>query len=232
MNPSATPSLEDLARLLDTAAGGDDHSGTRETALRLILESAGGLYAELVEKSGDEPSPLEMARLECAVTADSAMPETLEAAHWLAAQSEPVREHLSRLDQLGEDAGTTTYSHSRMGLLEYEARLDRLLQSTDDWQDPYDALDPTREVGLDCRLLFNLCRARIERSQGEERRRLETVRDKLERSVELEELLPMYRRRFDRLREWLAEAPDPESAAESLEEMARLLKSALGSAED
>ena len=80
---------------------------------------------------------------------------------------------------------------------------------------------------MSCQALYNLCRARIEASEGDARRRLEAVRDKLKRPAELEDLLPLYNRRFDRLREWLAEVGDPETAADSLEEMARLLKSAL-----
>ncbi len=229
MEPSETPTLDDLARLLETAAGGDRHAGARETARWLIEETAGELYAELVAKSGEEPSPMELARLECAVTGDSAMPEVLDTAYWLVAQSEPAREHLARLDQLEADGGNTTFRHSRTARLEYEHYLDRLLERTDDWQDPNDAIDPTREEGIDLKLLYNLCRARIGRSRGEERQRLEEVRDKLERPVELERLRPMFNRRFERLRDWLAELDDPESAAESLEEMGRLLRSALGS---
>ncbi len=43
MEPSETPTLDNLARLLETAAGGDRHAGARETARWLIEETAGGV---------------------------------------------------------------------------------------------------------------------------------------------------------------------------------------------
>ncbi len=48
MGKYPTPTLEDLARLMDTAAGGDYHRGARDTARWLVEESAPELYAELV----------------------------------------------------------------------------------------------------------------------------------------------------------------------------------------
>ncbi len=117
-----------------------------------------------------------------------------------------------------------------MRLIEYDERLDRLLEAADDWRHPSDVLDPTRNSGIDCLALYNLCCARIERSEGGERRRLEAVRDKLERPAEVQGLLPHFDERFDLLRKWLARVGDPESAAESLEEMGRLLRSAVESA--
>ncbi len=41
--------------------------------------------------------------------------------------------------------------------------------------------------------------------------------------------LPIFKHRFERLREWLSEAGAPETAADSFEEMGRLLRSALAS---
>ncbi len=111
-----------------------------------------------------------------------------------------------------------------MSLLEFDDRLVRLLEAADDWQDPRDVVGPSRDSGVDCRALYNLCRARIERSAGEARRRLEALRDKLERPAEVQRLLPRFNGRFELLRKWLAEVGDPETAAESLEEMGRLLR--------
>ncbi len=226
-----TPTLEDLARLLQTAAAGGFHRGARDTAHWLVEESAPELYAELVASSDDQPSPMEMARLMAAVTSGSAMPEALDAAYWLIAQSELASEHLARLEQLASDTGVTFKGFNLMQILDYEAELDRLVTAEDEWLDPSDVLDPTRNRGIDCRALYNLCCARIERSQGGERRQLEAVRDKLERPAELERLLPVFGRRFEFLQKWLAEVRDPEAAAESLEEMGRLLRSALESPE-
>ncbi len=103
METSRTPTLEDPARLLDNAAGGDHHPESRDTAPWLIQESAAELYAELAAGSGEAPSPMELARFECAATAESGIPEALEAAHWLVAQSEMPRSHLTRLEQLAAD---------------------------------------------------------------------------------------------------------------------------------
>ncbi len=229
MGKYAEPTLEDLARLLETAAGGKHHRGARDTAHWLIEESAPELYAELAAASDDEPSPMELARLISAVTSDWEIPEALGAAHWLIAQSELASAHLARLEQIEADAGDALRNYSLMLILDYDAELDRLLAAEDDWQDPSDVLDPTRNRGINCRALYNLCRARIERSEGAERRQLEAVRDKLERPAELERLLPLFGRRFELLQKWLAEVRDPEAAAESLEEMGRLLRSALAS---
>ncbi len=230
MGPSRTPTLEDLARLLDNAAGGDHHPESRDTALWLIEQSAAELYAQLVASSEEEPSPMELARVECAATADSGIPEALDVAHWLVAQSELARSHLAALEQLAADAGATRYRHDWMSLLEYDDRLDRLFEAADDWRHPSDVLDPTRNSGVDCRALYNLCRARIERSEGEARRRLEALRDKLERPAEVQRLLPRFNGRFELLRKWLAEVRDPETAAEGLEELGRLLRSTVESA--
>ncbi len=229
MAASGTPTLRDLARLLETASGGEYHSGAAATARSLIEEAAAELYSELVAESGDQPSAMDLARVLCAVTSDWEMPEALDAAHWLIAQSEPARAHLVRLQQLANDTGRTIGDNYRMTVLNDEYQLDRLVEAADDWQDPSDVLDPTRFQGFRCRALYNLCCARIERSEGDERQHLETVRDKLKRPAELERLLPVFDRRFELLREWLSEVGDPETAADSLEDMRQLLRSALAS---
>ena len=230
MDPSQTPTLEDLARLLETASGVDHHPETVDTARWLIEQSAGELYSELVAKSGEEPAPMELARLLCAGTSYWGIPEALDAADWLVAQSELASGHQAQLEQLAADAGTPIGpTRGRVTVLNYQAQLDRLLAAVDDWQDPSDVLDPTRFQGFNCRALHNLCRARIEASDGDARRKLEAVRDKLKRPAELQRLLPIFNRRFELLREWLAEVGDPETAADSLTEMGRLLRSALGS---
>ncbi len=224
-----TPTLEDLARLLDTAGGGEHHPESRDTALWLIEESASGLYAELIASSGEEPSPLELARLECAAASDSGIAEALPAAYWLLAQSEPARAHLAHLDRLAAEAGGKRSVPDRMGLFEDEDQLDRLLEAADDWQHPREVVDPAGDRSVNCQTLYNLCRARIERSEGETRRRLEALRDKLERPAEAAHLLPTFNRRFELLQKWLKEVGDPETAAESLEEMGSLLRSAMRS---
>ncbi len=229
MEPRRTPTLEDLARLLATAGGGEHHPESRDTALWLIEESASELYADLVADPGEEPSPLELARLECAAASDDGIAGALPAADWLLAQSEPARSHLARLDRLAAEAGRERFKRDRTSLLEYEDWLDRLLEAVDDWQHPSEILDPTRKHGLDCQALFNLCCFRIEGSEGGARRRLEALRDKLERPAELKRLLPAFKRRFELLQKWLAEVGDVETAAESLEEMGRLLRSAMRS---
>ncbi len=231
MDAPQTPTLEDLARLLETASGGDYHPGTPETARWLIEESAAELYSELVAKSGEEPSPMELARLLCAVTSHWGIPEALDAAHWLVAQSELASAHLGQLEQLAADTGTALGNNRWRTVLDREHELDRLLEAADDWQDPSDVLDPTRNRGIYCQRLYNLCCARIERAQGDARRQLEAVRDKLKRPAELERLLRIPHRRFELLQQWLAEVGDPENAADSLEEMGRLLRSALASPE-
>ncbi len=230
MGKYPTPTLEDLARLLDTAAGGDYYRGARDTAHWLIEESAPELYSELGASSGDEPSAMELARLISAVTSQQPIPEALDAAYWLIAQSELASAHLARLDQLASDTGEARKKCDLMQILDDEAELDRLLAANDDWQHPSDVLDPTRNRGINCRVLYSLCCARLERSEGGERRQLETVRHKLERPAELERLLPVFGgRRFDSLQKWLAEVQEPETAVDSLEEMGRVLRSALAS---
>ncbi len=231
MQDEQTPTLEDLARLFETAAGGGHHPGAAATARWLIeqTETACELQAELLAKPGEEPSLMELARVLCAIASEKALPEAVDTAHWLVAQSEPARAQLDRLEQLKADAGETRWSWGWTQLLDCEQQLGRLLEAADDWQDPREVLDPTRERGLDCSTLHRLCRARIERSSGAVRRRLEMVRDKLERSAELERLLPNFPRRFERLRSWLEDVGDLEDAGASLEDMARLLRSTLES---
>ncbi len=144
-------------------------------------------------------------------------------------QSDLAREYAARFEQLAVDLGTTLEKDTRMRMLEHE--LDRLIEAQDDWQHPDDVLDPTRNRGIYPRKLHSLCCARIERSNGDTRRKLEEVRDKLERPAELERLLSRFDRRFEALQQWLSEVGDPEAAVESLAEMGRLLRSAMGSAE-
>ncbi len=55
------------------------------------------------------------------------------------------------------------------------------------------------------------------------------MRDKLKRPADLERLLPISHQRFEFLQKWLAEVGDPERATDSLEEIGRLLRSALAS---
>ena len=231
MQDTEMPALEELAGLLQAAGGGEHHPGAGDTARWLIDQSpeASELYAELVAKPGDEPSLMEIARLLSAVTSSSPMPESLETAHWLIAQSLPATACLDRLEQLRADAGTAPRIWDWTAVLDYERQLNRLLEAADDWQDPGDVLDPTRSRGLNCQVLYNLCRARVERSTGAERRRLAAVLEKLERPAELQRLLPFQTGRFERLKKWLQEVSDLGSAVDSLEEMARLLRSALES---
>ncbi len=233
MPDERTPTLRDIAYFLQVACGGEHHPKAVDTARWLIEQSPAPrqLRAELTAKPGEEPSMMELARLLCAITSNEPMPEALDAAHWLVAQSEPVAAHLERLKQLADDAGEPYRGRRWMPLLELEQDLEHLLEAEDDWQHPSDVLDPTHDWGVNCRALYTLCLARIDRVTGASRRSLEAVRDKLERPAKMEGLLPASRHRLERLGEWLAELEDPESAADSLEEMARLLRSTLESPE-
>ncbi len=95
----------------------------------------------------DEPSPMELARLISAVTSDWEVPEALDAAYWLIAQSQLASAHLARLEQAASGAGKTLNDYNRMSILDEEHELDRFLAAGDDWQDPSDVLDPTRNRG-------------------------------------------------------------------------------------
>lgn len=220
--------LEDLAQLLDTAGGEGDVYLPDESTVRWLVEqseTAQSLYAELVERPGAAPSLMELAWFLLAVTSRAEMPEAQETARWLIAQSEPARALHARIEQIAEDVGQAPIKPSgTLWVLEYERQLERLLLATDAGQSLDDLLDPESLLGIECEVLHRLCRARLERCRGEEKRGLEAVCAQLDRPAQLERLLPRPEQRFERLRQWLREIRDVGDAVESLEEVARLLR--------
>ena len=230
MQEQQTPTLRDIACLLQVAGGGEYLPETAGTARWLIEQSQKPreLYAELTAKPGGEPSLIEFVRLLCAVRSEEPMPEVLDTARWLVSQSEPAAAHLEHLEQIAVATGRAYRSLWWTTLIDLEQDLERLAEAADDWQHPSDVLDPTRDFGVNVRALYSLCQTRIGRSASASQR-LEPVLEKLERVMEMERLLPLSQHRFERLSEWLAELKNPEHAAASLGEMARLLRSTLDS---
>ncbi len=227
MKEDRAPTFEDLAYLLEAAAGGKNDARARD-ALDWLIEDSGtaALRAELTAERGEEPSLLEFARLLCSVGGQQGMPESLPTAHWLIAQSEAASALLDRLERVAADAGTEIKIWNRTSVLDYEQQLQRLLAAADEWQHPDEVLDPIRWDGIDYPALYRLCSAWVERSQGQARCQLETLQARLKRPAELHRLLPRDRR-FERLEQWLREISDVDDALDSLEEMAELLRVAL-----
>ncbi len=153
MEDQQIPNLRDIASLLQVANGGGSLSGTADTVLWLIEQSeeVHQLYHELTVERAGEPTLKELARLECAVTSEQSMPEALETAHWLIAQSEPATAHLESLERLLADAGENYQFRGWTPLLDLDQDLNHLVEARDDWQSPGDVLDPTRDFGVSVR---------------------------------------------------------------------------------
>ena len=82
----------------------------------LIEESAPELYSELTARSDEQPSPLELARLISAVNSEWEIPEAMDAAYWLIAQSELASAHLARLEQVAYSVTNSPVSAGRIRL--------------------------------------------------------------------------------------------------------------------
>ncbi len=228
MSPSATPTLLDLAQLLETAGGGDRYRTAPATARWLTRQSprARELCEQLHTGKAGEPTPFELAQLLCAITSHDSCPQAQGTALWLIARSPAASEAHTCLERLAEATGRAPIKPGHAtSVLDLDTELDRLVAARDDWRDPDDVLDPTRNVGMDYTALQRLCEARLEQCDERDRADLEKVRDKLRRPAEVERLLPDNGRRFERLEEWVRQLHDVESAITSLEELARALRS-------
>ncbi len=107
-------------------------------------------------------------------------PEAVYTVEWMIARSEKAAALYRRLEQMADDAGFVDRDRNwAVEALEVNRELDRLLATLEEWRDAEDEiqLDEPREYAF--QHLVAVCRARIARSDGEERERLERLRRRL-----------------------------------------------------
>ncbi len=184
MDLRQTPTLLDLAKLLETIRI-DPDGGYLETlhVLRWLIQSspaALAIHDRLHARRDREPSLIELARLMLAAEGYERFPEAVYTVEWMIARSEKAAALYRRLEQMADDVGFVDRDRNwAVAALEVNRELDRLLATLEEWRDAEDEiqLDEPREYAF--QHLVAVCRARIARSDGEERERLERLRRRL-----------------------------------------------------
>ena len=91
---------------------------------------------------------------------------------WLITRSAKATELYRQLEQLADDAGLQDRDRAwAVEALTINAEVDRLLATLDDWQDANEAIELKVEDHYVLQVLLTVCRARIARSEGDERTR-------------------------------------------------------------
>ncbi len=224
---AALPSSSELASLI--AAAGSHHSAPAAVpALHAMIEAceaARALYRELMTARDDEPSPFQLAHLLFSVNYPYESPPDVTVLHWLIAQSPEARELFERLEAMADDAGLSPLKPGEAyRVIVSHSQLDQLL-AADDWQDPDDVLDPTHYLGIHPAEMLAICNTRLARARGPEARQLAAVRAKLVRSALIDRLQSHNPPQLEQLVNWLREIDCVDAAVESLQDLARLLRS-------
>ncbi len=229
MDLNQTPTVTDLARMLDTIPSCSD-GGYPETrhVLRWLVEStprARELRDRLHAPRPGEPSLIELARLIIAVEDGEPFPEAVYTARWMIESSAPAGRLYKRLEQMATDAGLDSGdSNWAVRALEFHRELDRLLATLDDWRDARGAieLETPEEYTLEC--LLKVCRARMVHARGAERQRLERLRHRLRAAAQRAAFESNPEERLKEITDSLLAAKDPESTLRTIDELTRPLR--------
>ncbi len=220
------PTLLDLAKMLNaigTTSDGID-PGTLHV-LRWLIErspAACEIYDRLHARRDREPSLIELARLMIAVEHGEPYSDAVYTVSWLITRSEEATALYRQLEQLADDAGLEDRDRDwAMEALMYNAEVDRLLATLDDWQDANEVIELKLERCYVLEVLLTICRARIARSEGDERAVLERLRRRLQdaarRKIHTSDPEECLRELHDLMRSMA----DPEAALATVEELSR-----------
>ncbi len=141
--------------------------------------------------------------------------------HWLIGRSKKAGELYRRLEQQGRDAGVDVgFRGWAVQALEINGELDRLLETLDEWQDVAGEirLDMQKEAAIEHLLLT--CRARIARSDGDQRARLERLRRRLQDGARRIRHISLSEERLTEHQTALRSLRDPAAALAIVEELA------------
>ena len=232
MDDRSSPTLMDLAKVLESPLTPEPYPESLATALWLIRQSpkAQALLDELHRERDDAPTLMELAKLLCAITSSARAPESQPTVLWLIRQSDAAAKTYACFDHMATDAGMLpTYPTWPTELVRMHQDVDRLL-AAENWNDAAEILDPTGNSGPCYETWFNICLARLARGEGD-RQRLESAAEKLKRNMDQERQVPTLDERVHQLKAWMAGFDDVESAAAMLQRMAGALRS-LGRSRD
>ncbi len=223
MDDQQIPTLTDLADVLEAPSSTEPYRRHALPTVRWLIKQspeAQALYDELHKDTGDRPSPMELAKLLCAIEAGAQFPEAQHTVRWLISQAEAAQGAYAELERMATDADDDLEWPSRV--LTWHRQVDRLLE-VDGWDDPAEIIDPTGDAGVNYAPLFKICTVRLARGEGD-RRRLEAAVGKLERWVKVKRGLPLLIERARKVRHQLKDLGDPQSAADEMEKMAAALR--------
>ncbi len=226
MDLRQVPTEKDLAKMLDTICASADggYPQTLHVLLWLIEQSpaAREIYDRLHARRDREPSLIELARLMIAVENGEPYPESVYVAHWLIQRSKKASGLYRQLEQMADDAGLNYRERNwAMEAMDASEELDRLLATLDDWQDAAQVIELKMQKDYAFQRLLLVCRARIARSRGQERARLERLRRRLQAAAEREIRATDPEIRLNELEGELRSMADPEAALATLETLSR-----------
>ncbi len=186
MKRAGTPTLLEFAGLFDYWRLEDPDLALQHTLRWLIdqSEAARALDNRLRQRQTGQPSLADLGELLLAVQSEPYSPATAVTLHWLIGQLPAVKERNDQLEELVADCGIVKTNPDRLSeAINIEAKLEHWLAVLD--EDPEQAVDSRGEHGLEETLyrLLSLCRVRIGRSKGREKRRLEHLRRRLQQSA-------------------------------------------------
>ncbi len=218
------PELLDLAKMLNAigTTSDDVYPGTLHPLHWLIERSppACEIYDRLHARRDREPSLIELARLVIAVEHDEPYPEAVHTVSWLIDRSVKATALYRQLEQLADDAGLEDRDRDwAMEALMYNAEVDRLLATLDDWQDVNEAIELKLERCYVLQVLLTVCRARIARSEGDDRAVLERLRRRLQDAARRKIHITEPEERLRELHAMLRSMADPEAALATVEEL-------------
>ncbi len=223
------PTLTDLAKMLDSIGSISDgeHPETLHVLRWLIERSPTALeiYDRLHARRHNEPSLIELAQLIMAAETGESYPEAVYTVRWLIMRSMPASDLYRRLEWMADDAGF----HARdpnwaVATLEVHKELDRLLATFDDWQDAAEAIELDMQKDYAFLYLLRVCRARIARSKGAERKRLEQLRRRLQDAARRANYARDPEAHLSELSSSLRSMVNPAATLETLEELLHRLR--------
>lgn len=228
MSTDVTPTMIDLAQMLDSLASCETYPETLYVARWLVEQSAEAreLYDRLHARREGQPPLVELAKVFFGVETGVALPEAAYTIRWLAEQSEPARELYARLEGLADDAGVVRYSSNwALEALAANREVDRLLETLDEWRDAREVV----QLHMSCEgdaypQLINVCRARVARAKGAERRRLEQLRNRLQDAARCALEIADPEERLKKLQHSLSALYKPAEKLELVEELIRQLR--------
>jgi hypothetical protein len=144
------------------------------------------MLEQLTRPRENAPTLMDLAKLILAISGEDL--RDYPTALWLVRQSEEGRQAYEELRRLGEDVGDVVDGERwPVTALQRHREVDLLLACEDDWDDPADVLDPTRDhVSHEAyRQWLSICVARRSRGEGDAER-LRVVTDKLRKAGQRE----------------------------------------------